>query len=55
MKRKLLIACLLSAAFSTQALAWDLWDEFKSTNVTEEGRDDFGRSVLRHVLRACRQ
>ncbi len=38
MKRKLLIACLLAAAFSTQALAWDLWDEFKSTNVTEEGR-----------------
>ena len=38
MKKKLIVAFLLSLAVHLPAQAWDLWDEFKAVNVTPEGR-----------------
>lgn len=38
MKTKLLLACLVGALFSAESFAWDLWDEFKVSNVNEQGR-----------------
>lgn len=37
-KQKLFAACLLAFAVQLPAHAWNLWDEFKQVNVTEEGR-----------------
>ena len=38
MKKKFLLACLISAVFAAPAGAWELWDQFKATNLTPEGR-----------------
>ena len=38
MKKKLIVAFLMSLAVHLPAQAWDLWDEFKAVNVTPEGR-----------------
>lgn len=38
MKFKKVAICLISALIATEAFAWDLWDEFKRTNVDEQGR-----------------
>ena len=38
MKKNFLLACLISAVFAAPAGAWELWDQFKATNLTPEGR-----------------
>lgn len=38
MKVKQFLIFLFCALLSTSVFAWDLWDEFKAVNVTEEGR-----------------
>ena len=37
MKKNGLRACLLSAGLAAPAGAWELWDQFKATNLTPEG------------------
>ena len=36
MKKNFLLACLISAVFAAPAGAWELWDQFKATNLTPE-------------------
>lgn len=38
MKTKLLLACLVSSLAAAPAGAWELWDQFKASNLTPEGR-----------------